>query len=144
MLLDCEDKVLYHVGCDFPTQEGDLIIVDESDTAMFESPENFAKLINGRACICFTATPDNCDAKGAEARVVAALHFTVFRYSPDAEIEDADTRLKIDQIQHAATIQEKASFIASLVASGPVLVYGSLELKEALKAVVADLVTVDP
>jgi len=52
---------------DFATEETELIIVDESDTASFESPERFAGLINGRACICFTATPDNCDGKGVEA-----------------------------------------------------------------------------
>lgn len=63
---------------------------------MFESPENFAKLINGCACICFTATPDNCDSKGAEAKVVSSLHFKVFHYTPNAEIEDANTRLKMD------------------------------------------------
>lgn len=47
--------------------------MDESDTTMFESPEKFASLINGRACICLTATPDNCDGKGVEAKVIQAL-----------------------------------------------------------------------
>lgn len=67
ILLGCQDKVQYHIGLDFATEETELIIVDESDTASFESPERFAGLINGRACICFTATPDNCDGKGVEA-----------------------------------------------------------------------------
>lgn len=67
MMLDCVDKVEYYVGYKFKPEESSLIIVDESDTAMFESPSEFADLINGRACICFTATPDNCDGKGVEA-----------------------------------------------------------------------------
>lgn len=52
--------------------------MDESDTATFDSPENFAKLIQGRACICFTATPDNGDGGGVEAKVVKALQLKVF------------------------------------------------------------------
>lgn len=38
VLLGCVDKVEYHVGYKFKTEESSLIIVDESDTAMFESP----------------------------------------------------------------------------------------------------------
>ena len=69
-LLGCQEKVQYHIGQDFVAVEGELIIVDESDTPMFEAPERFAKLIDGIACICFTATPDNCDGKGVEAQVI--------------------------------------------------------------------------
>ena len=138
------DKVHYHVGCDFTAADGELIIVDESDTATFESPEKFAKLINMKTCICFTATPDNCDANGVEAKVVSALHFNVFRYASDVEIVDAATKLKMDQVQHAATIEAKVSYIQSLVANGPVLVYGTIELKEALEVAITDLIVVDP
>ena len=67
ILLNCKDKVQYHIGLDFPTEETELIIMDESDTASFNNPNRFAGLIDVRACICFTATPDNCDGKGAEA-----------------------------------------------------------------------------
>lgn len=73
ILLNCHSKVHYHVGCSFVANEGEIIIADESDTLMFDSPENFARLIDGRACICFTATPDNCDSNGAEVKVVNAL-----------------------------------------------------------------------
>ena len=70
ILLGCQDKVQYHIGLDFPTKETELIIVDESDTASFYSPDRFAGLVDGRVCICFTATPDNCDGKGVEAQVI--------------------------------------------------------------------------
>jgi hypothetical protein len=143
-VLNYVDKIHYHVGCDFTVADGELIIVDESDTATFESPENFAKLINGRACICFTATPDNCDANGIEAKVVSTLHFNVFHYASDVETVNAATKLKMDQIQHAATIETKVSYIQSLVASGPVIVYGTVELKEALAVAITDLIVVDP
>jgi hypothetical protein len=117
--------------------------LDESDTATFNTPDAFIKLINGRACICFTATPDNCDGKGVEAKVISALKLEVFHYVPDAEVVDAATRLKTDHTQHADSIDTKVSYIKSLVASGPVLVYGTVELKEALAAV-TDLILVDP
>jgi len=96
ILLGCENRVHYHVGCEFSTAEGELVIVDESDTATFDSPENFAKLVDGRACICFTATPDNCDGNGVEAKVVNALQLKLFQYVPDAEVADVATKLKFD------------------------------------------------
>jgi hypothetical protein len=68
----------------------------------------------------------------------------MFHYVPDAEVVDAATRLKIDHTQHADSIDSKVSYIQSLVANGPVLVYGTVELKEALAAAVADLIAVDP
>jgi hypothetical protein len=144
ILMDCVDKVRYHVGTEFSTLEGELVIVDESDTATFESPENFAKCIEGRACICFTATPDNCDGNGVEARVVNALQLKVFHYVPDAEVVDVATRLKMDHIQHASSTEDKAKFIASLVVNGPVLVYGTVELRDALATVSVEPVTIDP
>jgi hypothetical protein len=132
ILLDCVDKVHYHVGTEFPALEGELIIVDESDTATFNSPENFAKRIDGRACICFTATPDNCDSNGVEAKVVNALQLKVFQYVLGAEVADVPTRLKMDQVQRALSTEDKAKFIASLVTGGSVLVYGTSELRNAL------------
>jgi len=57
----CSDKIKYHVGCDFMPEENSLILVDESDLVMFEQPKSFADFINGKFCICFTATPNNCD-----------------------------------------------------------------------------------
>lgn len=96
ILLDCVNKVHYHVGCDFPTNEGELVIVDESDTAMFNTPDAFIKMVDGRACICFTATPTNGDDKGAEAKVISALKLDVFQYVPNAEVVDTITRLKTD------------------------------------------------
>jgi len=75
ILMDCKDKVEYHIGLDFATEDTELIIMDESDTASFRSPTRFAGLIDGRACICFTATPDNCDGKGVEASLIQALQF---------------------------------------------------------------------
>ena len=118
--------------------------MDESDTATFNTPDAFIKLINGRACICFTATPDNCDGKGVEAKVISALKLEVFHYVPDAEVDDAATRLKTDHTQHVDSIEAKVSYIQSLVVNGPVLVYGTIELKEALTEAVEDLIVVDP
>jgi hypothetical protein len=119
-----------------------LVIVDESDTATFNTPDAFIKLINGRACVCFTATPDNCDGKGVEAKVISALKLEVFHYVPGAEVVDAATRLKTDHAQHADSIETKVSYINSLVLNGPVLVFGPNELKEALAG--SNVIVVDP
>ena len=132
ILLGCQEKVQYHVGRDFAAEETELIIVDESDTATFDSPERFAGLIDGRACICFTATPDNCDGRGIEAQVVQALQFKQYAYAPDAEQEDAATRLEFDDVHHVSSTEDKVKLITTLVASGSVIVYGSEELKDQL------------
>jgi len=73
ILLQCENMVEYHAGYDFTTKDGELIIIDESDTATFSSPHKFAALVDGRVCICFTATPDNGDPNSVEAKVIQAL-----------------------------------------------------------------------
>ena len=70
-----ESKIEYHVGLDFKLVEGELVIVDEADTFIFSNTDKFSALISECACVCFTATPDNCDPKGAEAKVVAAFGF---------------------------------------------------------------------
>jgi hypothetical protein len=63
-----ESKVEYHIGLDFSPAANELIIVDEADTFIFNDTEKFATLIAENACLCFTATPDNCDPKGARQR----------------------------------------------------------------------------
>ena len=60
-LARCENQVEYHIGCDFEAEENSLILIDESDGVMFESPKAFADFIENKFCICFTATPNNCD-----------------------------------------------------------------------------------
>jgi hypothetical protein len=47
---------------------------------MLNDTENFIKLVNECACLCFTATPDNCDEKGIEAKIINALGFEKYEY----------------------------------------------------------------
>lgn len=39
--IEVKPKILYHVGYDFDTEQGDLVIIDEADTFMFENPCKF-------------------------------------------------------------------------------------------------------
>ena len=50
---------------------------------MFDEPTNFAKFIKKKFCVCFTATPSNCDQQGVEAEVVKALGFKQYTYLVD-------------------------------------------------------------
>ena len=59
-----------------------MLIIDESDRVMFESPKTFADFIENKFCICFTATPSNCDQSGVEAEVIKALGFKQYSYVP--------------------------------------------------------------
>lgn len=79
-LLSYESDIVYHVGCNFTPAKGELVIIDEADTFMLNDTENFIKLVNECACLCFTATPDNCDEKGIEAKIINALGFKKYEY----------------------------------------------------------------
>jgi hypothetical protein len=50
---------------------------------MFEEPKVFAQFIKGKFCICFTATPSNCDPQGVETEVIKALGFKQYDYILD-------------------------------------------------------------
>ena len=50
---------------------------------MLNHTDCFSKLIATHACICFTATPDNSDALGVEAKIIAALKFKKYNYILD-------------------------------------------------------------
>jgi len=62
-------KVEYHVDLCFTPTDKELVIIDEADTFMLGDPEGFTTKTSGCACVCFTATPDNCDEKGTEAKM---------------------------------------------------------------------------
>ena len=51
------DRVVYHCELDFTPAAGDLLIFDESDELLFDKTNDFANLVGGCSCICFTATP---------------------------------------------------------------------------------------
>ena len=74
-LAGLKDRVDHHIGCDFEAEENSLVLIDESDIFMFDKPKNFAKFIKAKFCICFTATPSNCDQQGVENEVVKVLGF---------------------------------------------------------------------
>lgn len=74
-LSGCQNKVEYHIGYDFKPEENSLILIDESDRVMFVQPKSFVNFLGKKFCICFTATPSNCDQQGVEAEVIKALDF---------------------------------------------------------------------
>ena len=68
------------MGIDFDHNPNDLIIIDEADSLMFQNPDKFASFIQDSYCICFTATPDNCERDGVERKVVEAMRFIKYNY----------------------------------------------------------------
>lgn len=65
---------------EFAPEGNSLVLVDESDSVTFESPQKFADLIDSKFCICFTATPSNCDERGIETEVITSLSFKQYKY----------------------------------------------------------------
>ena len=147
--------VCYHVGFDFKVGQNELLIFDEIDSLMFAEPVQFRDFINGHLCLGFTATPDNGDAKGAEAKIIEALGFKRFNYMLNNDEEGAaavakETKaaaaaaaaLDVDEVVACVSLEEKAQFIIERAAVGPILVFGPLVLIEALKAAGCDPIVV--
>lgn len=76
-----ESRIEYHTELNFVCQQGELVIIDEADCFMFRNPSAFKRFVAEVCCLCFTATPDDQDIKGVEAKVVTALEFSRFSYS---------------------------------------------------------------
>lgn len=64
------DKMEYYVGLNFPKVANGVIICDEADELIFQSPAVFKDAVQSLKCICLTATPDNGDLKGLEHKVL--------------------------------------------------------------------------
>jgi hypothetical protein len=101
------------VGCNFTPAKDELVIIDEADTFMLNETESFIKLVNECACLCFTATPDNGDEKGPEAKIINALGFRKYQYiiEPEAKPATVASALVVDEDVQAATTKEKAAYI---------------------------------
>ena len=65
-LASLTNKVSHHVGLDFVHIERSILVIDESDTLIFNDPNAFKEMMAKSRCICFTATPDDNNMKGAE------------------------------------------------------------------------------
>lgn len=124
-----EEVAEYKEGLDFVPEPNSLIIFDEADTFMLKDTERFAALINGCFCICFTATPDNGDAKGVQRRVLTTLHFSMHNYVLDAQSNQS--QMEVDTID-VPSVDGKAAHIMQQLTTGPVLSYCDEPLAEKL------------
>jgi hypothetical protein len=68
-----ETDVKYHADLDFKPKPNSLIICDEADKFMIEVYAKFSGIIRECFCICFTGTPDNCDANGIQKYMIDNL-----------------------------------------------------------------------
>lgn len=91
MLAGLADRVSYHVSLDFEYVEGSILVIDESDTLIFNDPHAFKLMMTMSRCICFTATPDDNNRKGAERQVLADIGLSKFEYGYPAELTAAAT-----------------------------------------------------
>jgi hypothetical protein len=80
------DRVSHHVGLDFKRIDGSILVIDESDTIIFNDPNAFKEMMAVSRCICFTATPDDNNRKGAERQVITDIGLTKFEYGYPAEL----------------------------------------------------------
>jgi len=88
-------------------------------------------MIADNACLCFTATPDNCDPKGVETKIVNALGFQKYEYSIDEQGKKAT--LDIDEVIEAKTLTEKVNYIKEKAKYGPILVRCTTDLTAELE-----------
>jgi hypothetical protein len=119
-LLDATEAVSYQAGLDFVPKSNSLIIFDEADAFIFRDPVKFEALISGCFCICFTATPDNCDPNGVQRGVVEALHFSVFSYVLDAPT-NGSLQLEAESVVDLPTDEQRVEYVRQRLSNGPVL-----------------------
>lgn len=132
-------SVKYQAGLDFIPEPNSLVIFDEADEFMFGSPARFTELIDGCFCICLTATPDNCDPEGAHSLLLKTLQFGRYNYVLDVPANKA-TKLEIDAVVDASSVEQKVSFAVQQLSNGPVLAFCDQALAEQLAAAAGDLV----
>ena len=85
MLAGEESPIEYHVGIDFAVaNERELVIIDEADALLYADPVKFRDFVNNCACVCFTATPDDQEPAGSDAKVLNAMTLKKFFYVLDA------------------------------------------------------------
>lgn len=120
-----------------------MILIDESDRVIFDSPKAFAAFVDKKFCICFTATPSNCDQQGVEAEVIKVLGFKQYDYLLGKNPVNVAERLLLDEVNQASTLEQKVQVIEDLLKQGSVLVCGSQELLEKLRTSVIDLILID-
>jgi superfamily II DNA helicase RecQ len=138
-----ETRFEYHTDLNFVCLPGELVIIDEADCFMFKDPSAFKLFATEACCLCFTATPDNQDPNGIEARVITALEFKRFNYS-QAGADVVNVSLEVDETVQCETLEEKAQFIKERVAQGPVHVYCDTPLTEQLKTTGCNPLIVTP
>src|SRR5687768_5916964 len=66
VIFKLECAVEYHIGTNFAYQPGEILLIDEADEFIFNSPSEFLSKIQPSCCICLTATPHNQKTKGIE------------------------------------------------------------------------------
>ncbi len=66
------------MGIDFEFATRDLLLIDESDSLVFDNPVAFKGALRKCVSISLTATPDDNNRKGAEKQIVDALRLKKF------------------------------------------------------------------
>lgn len=91
-------------------------------------------------CICFTATPDDNDGKGAEKQVINALRIAKFSYGfPEESIALASIDSEVDCKDTQAII----TFIQEEIKTRAVLLYCTEEMKDSILSIKIPFIDAD-
>ena len=90
------NRVSYHVGLDFAKNDNDLLIFDESDVLLFETPDEFNSFVKENPCICLTATPGG----GTNTLEKKVLEHMAFQILEDQESSQPLTVKKVIKNVH--------------------------------------------
>lgn len=83
-------------------KKDDILIVDEADVFVYKQTADFANLIEGRKCICLTATTSNGDIYDPERITLNGFKFSMLKAYPEkfiASIKD----VVLERVADAAT-----------------------------------------
>ena len=120
------ERVSYHSNLEFPVEEDDICILDESDRQLYQAVVLFYRFVMANRVICLTGTPLEERENGIESAIVAEMGFKQGTYWPIGNTRPS--KPLPDRTIDLTTNDDFKIFITSELRSRAVLIYCHDEL----------------
>jgi len=129
-LLPNGERVSYHSDTSFLPGSSSVVIMDESDEAVFNDPKAFQKFARKTSCVCLTATCAETYIGGIERNVLKKMDFRIF----EDLIEHAGKKVTAPSFKKLKrmTDEETIALLEEKTQQQAVLLYCGTELKDIL------------
>lgn len=125
-------NVEYHIGLNFETKPGDVILIDEADQVILSNHSQFEKKVKSNRCICMTATPDNENKRGVEREILNSSGFKFINGCPEGVPLPTPADASCLQILALAPDADLIQHTLKVLIERAVLLYCPLEFQQLL------------